>query len=354
MPRDVVVYISTDAKRRPKDSMDMLLINTEGAKDFKDYRSIEEVEEDYADTTRTYEQAKAIFDQVNSLSGYMTSKIYIVGIAAPTAEADMLTALETLKANNEGWYCFATDQETPSYITAMAAWAASTEPTLAQLRNGVEDQRKMYFYQSDDLAFVQTVKDERTVSCFCDPAVLDEEIACSYYGNVAPFYPESATWKFKSPDGVTPTTISRENKDRLEEANVNFMTEENKKEYMKNGTCADGEFIDVVLGKDYITQLIRGYFYDLLTSVKKIPYTDQGFTMVAQCVQKAIFKATDLGIVARDPSTGLPVWNMEIPTRAGATDDQARERAMPPIYWRAQLEGAVHSVETQGVLAATL
>lgn len=323
MARDVVVYVTTDTARRPRETMDILLVNTGGAKDFKDYRSIDEVEEDYAAGTRTYQQAEAIFRQITSLSGYMVAKVYIVGVETPASTTDLLAAMETLKTDRDEWYAFMTDQESSEYIQALAAWAESTEPTLAQLRLGIEDQRRLYLYQSSDLDFVQTVKNGRVIPCYTDAEYISEEIAAAYFGNCAPFYPESATWKFKTPDGITPTSLSRENKERLEEAYVNFMTEENKKQYMKNGTCADGEFIDVLIGKDYITQLIRTNFYELLVAVKKVPYTDQGFTLLAQCVQQAVFKCTDLGIIARDPDTGYPVWTITIPTRAEATDDEA-------------------------------
>lgn len=44
---------------------------------------------------------------------------------------------------------------------------------------------------------------------------------------------------------------------------MNFLTVEYKREYVKNGVCADGEFIDVQMGADYIAKNMRENLYDI-------------------------------------------------------------------------------------------
>lgn len=45
---------------------------------------------------------------------------------------------------------------------------------------------------------------------------------------------------------------------------------------------------------------------------------------------------------------------MTIPRRADATEEQARNRIMPPIPWEATLRGGVHGVKVTGVLTVSL
>jgi hypothetical protein len=45
------------------------------------------------------------------------------------------------------------------------------------------------------------------------------------------------TWKFKKPQGITMPDITDAQREALEEANINFLTEEYKKQYVKNGTA---------------------------------------------------------------------------------------------------------------------
>lgn len=127
-----------------------------------------------------------------------------------------------------------------------------------------------------------------------------------------------------------------------------------KHEYMKNGICGDGNFIDNVLGADYITHQIRENLYKIFIANKKIAYTDDGFALVAAGVFAALNRAVELHIIATDPEDDTGVYTVVIPKRADATDEQARNRQMPDIKWSAQLEGAVHSVKVNGTLRVTL
>ena len=122
----------------------------------------------------------------------------------------------------------------------------------------------------------------------------------------------------------------------------------------KNGICGDGNFIDNVLGADYITHQIRENLYEIFIANKKIAYTDDGFALVAAGVFAALNRAVELHIIATDPEDDTGVYTVVIPKRADATDEQARNRQMPDIKWSAQLEGAVHSVKVNGTLRVTL
>ena len=150
------------------------------------------------------------------------------------------------------------------------------------------------------------------------------------------------------------TEIAGTTRDTLEENRVNFMTAEYKHEYMKNGICGDGNFIDNVLGADYITYQMRENLYTIFLQNPKIGYTDAGFSIVASGVFSALNRAVDLHIIAKDPEDGVGVYTVTVPKRKDATDEQARNRVMPDIEWEAQLEGAVHSVKVRGTLSVTL
>ena len=245
-----------------------------------------------------------------------------------------------------------TDQDGDDYVKALCAWAEGTEPTEAELGAGEEDHRKFYFGQTDNLSLA--VKNRRCALIYPDTENLDEEADAAYLGNVGPFYPQSVTWKFKVPQGITMPAITSAQREALEEANVNFLTEEYKKQYVKNGVCCDGEFIDNQLGADYIASYMREELYSVLLENAKVPYTDAGFALVAGAVFATLNRATDLGIIARDPESDAGVFSVVVPKRADATDEEARARQMPDITWEALLEGAVHRVKVVGTLRATL
>ena len=99
---------------------------------------------------------------------------------------------------------------------------------------------------------------------------------------------------------------------------------------------------------------MREELYSVLLENAKVPYTDAGFALVAGAVFATLNRATDLGIIARDPESDAGVFSVVVPKRADATDEEARARQMPDITWEALLEGAVHRVKVVGTLRATL
>ena len=339
MPKDVIVVVNLDAKPNPSEALDILILSTAGAKDPAIYRSLEEVAEDYpnrCDTAKTYRKVSALFEQgKTTLADTLIRKVKIAGIAPPTGQDDgekaeaLITAIETLRQTDDDWYMLLSDQDGDDYVKALCAWAEGTEPTEAELGAGEEDHRKFYFGQTDNLSLA--VKNRRCAIIYTDTENLDEEADAAYLGNVGPFYPQSVTWKFKVPQGITMPAITSAQREALEEANVNFLTEEYKKQYVKNGVCCDGEFIDNQLGADYIASYMREELYSVLLENAKVPYTDAGFALVAGAVFATLNRATDLGIIARDPESDAGVFSVVVPKRADATDEEARARQMPDI-----------------------
>lgn len=362
MAKDVIVVVNIDAKPKASEALDILVLSTAGAKDIKTYRSLEEVATDFpnsGDTQKTYRKVEALFNQgKTTLAETLIRKVKVGGIAAPTgndaaAKAKALVeAVETLRETDDDWYILLTDQDGDDAVKELCAWAESTEPTEAELGAGEEDHRKFYFGQTSNKTIGVT---NRRCALICtDSTKLSEEADAAYVGNVGPFYPQSVTWKFKRPQGISLPNFTNAQRDALEEANINFLTDEYKKIYVKNGVCCDGEFIDVQMGADYIAQYMREELYSIFLNNAKVPYTDAGFALIASGVFAALNRATDLGIIATDPESDAGVFTVTVPKRADATDDEARARKMPDIEWEAQLEGAVHSVKVKGTLRATL
>ena len=339
MPKDVVVVVNIDAKPSGTENLDILLLSTEGAKDVAVYRDLDVIKEEFTGK-KVAAMAEALFEQ-----GKTTLAETLIRKASALVEA-----VETLRETDDDWYILLTDQDGDEAVKALCAWAEATEPTEAELGAGEEDHRKLYFGRTQNKSLAVT--NRRSIVIYGDQA--EEYPDAAYVGNVGPFDPESVTWKFKRPQGLTVPDLTNAERDALEEANVNFLTVEYKREYVKNGVCADGEFIDVQMGADYIAKNMRENLYDIFLENPTIGYTDAGFALVAAGVFSALNRATDLGIIALDPESEQGVFTVVVPKRSQATDEEARARQMPDITWEAQLEGAVHTVKVKGVLRATL
>lgn len=286
------------------------------------------------------------------------------GSDAVSAPDNLIKAIKQFQSDEDNdWYLFMTDRDEPEYVAALAKFAEASEPTEEELGAGVEDHRKFYMGQTSDKTFVSETA--RAAVIYADAEHLNEEPDASYTGNVAPFYPNSVTWKFKRPqDGnadiregiklITLPKLTEGERDRLLDNHVNFLTEEYKRQYVKEGVCLNGEFIDVVLGGDWIAKRMRDLLYDILLTNANINYDDAGFGLIATAVLQALDEAVDNNIIARDAESGAGVFTVTIPKYSESTEEQRRNRRMPDITWEALLAGAIHQVKSKGALRASL
>lgn len=356
MSRDVVVNISLETPSVSANEMNILILSTEGVKTFKTYTSLQEIAEDYTSVvdevvveTKAYKKAKALFAQNNPFASGRINKVSMVGIAEPANAEGLVQAIETIRATNDDWYVLLTDLTSDDMIAAIAAWVDTTANTGANNT----DKPKLYFAKTSNSAL--DVSNQRAVIIYCDASKIEnEEPDAAWVGYNAPIYPRATNWKFKQPSGVSPVSLSDSAKTALEAAHINFMTTENKRNYMKNGVCSDGTYIDEIVGADYITFLMKDKLYDVFLANDKIPYTDDGFTLIAGAILSALEQAATLGIIAIDPESNSPIYNITIPTFDSSTAEQRATRTMPDINWEAQQQSAVNSAKTNGVLRITL
>lgn len=286
---------------------------------------------------------------------------FINGTNEITAPQALVAAIKQFQSDvDNDWYYLMTDRDEPEFVKALAKFAEASEPTEAELGAGVEDHRKFYMGQTTDKNFSQITA--RAAVIYTDPDFISEEPDASYTGNVAPFYPNNVTWKFKRPQNgnaletalISLPQLKESERDALIENHVNFLTEEYKRQYVKDGTCLDGEFIDVVLGGDWIAKRMRDLLYDILLTNANIEYTDAGFGLIATAVLQALAEAVDLNIIARDQESRAGIFTVNIPKYSESTEEQRRNRVMPDITWEALLAGAVHQVKAKGALRASL
>lgn len=289
---------------------------------------------------------------------------FVNGMNSLTAAESLIHTIKQFQKDvDNDWYYLMTDRDEDEYVTALAKFAEASEPTEAELGVGVEDHRKFYMGQTSNKNFFSETA--RAAVIYMDEEHLNEEADASYTGNVGPFYPKSVTWKFKKPqDGnapegsgtklITLPNLTDAEREQLLDNHVNFLTEEYKRQYVKDGTCLNGEFIDVVLGGDWIAKRMRDLLYDILLTNANINYDDAGFGLISTAVLQALNEAVDLNIIAKDQESKKGIFVVTVPKYADSTEDQRRSRRMPDIVWEALLAGAIHQVKTKGVLKASL
>ena len=352
MSKDVVVIVSLDSQPATVDLVDILLISTERVAAYKTYTNLEAIVADWTKESSAYKMARAVFEQGEAVPTpeQLIRKVSIVGFEDPQVPADLIEDIKTLQELHNDWYVFMTDQVDDIFVNALADFAEKSQPTELELSEGAEDRRKFYIAQTNNKDLI--INKARTAVIYTDD--IEEYADASWAGSVLPWYPKGVTWKFKMPQGLSVPELTALEIQTLEHNYINYVTNEYKKNYVKNGCCTDGNWIDVVIGGDWIAQTMRSKLYDVYLNNPVVQYTDAGFTLVSAAVFEALDEATEHGIIAANVESGIGEYSVALPKRSQATEEQAKKRVMPDIKWSATLGGAIHGVKISGTLQVKL
>ena len=113
------------------------------------------------------------------------------------------------------------------------------------------------------------------------------------------------TLMYKQEPGIVAETVNVNQLNALESFNCNvFVAYNNNTAIIEPGTCASGEFIDIITGTDWLSLDIQTSVYNLLyTTPTKVPQTDTGNHLIATTIEAVCSQGVTNGLLAPG------VWN---------------------------------------------
>ena len=268
----------------------------------------------------------------------------IIGPYVPSVP--IVTDLVSIQNVNDDWYALALLDRTVATVESVAAWietqvkifgTASSDLNIINQEAGVDTTSIAAVF--NNLGYV------RTFVMYHQDAALDFP-ECAWFGNVLPTQPGSETWKFK-----TLASISYSSLDSTQETNA-FDKEANTYEYVggvgitQNGTMAQGEFIDIIRGVDWLTSTIQTYVYSVLVNSLKVPYTNAGITAIESQIRRALTLGVSNNFIASEPPFEIFVPNaLDVPAI-----DKAN-RILRNVTFNATLAGAIHATFITGTVS---
>jgi hypothetical protein len=289
-----------------------------------------------------------------------------------------LQAVQLCRQVNPNWYCcMVTDAVDADHI-AIAAWVQTQIGTTyfgttgdANVLNGVANNVcKTIFAAGNGRTWMQYATTQSGLvpnQAYFVAAVMGQAMASNTQA------PNSAfTEKFSggvalvgvvTEPGLTITQIGNiEGTTPGQGPNCNlFLNYSNAFNVLEQGTMmAESVFFDQVLNLDILAANIQFAIMNLLTSVPKIPQTDQGQQQLIQAVEQALSRSASTGFIAPGtwegqaittsggsivPGQNLPNgFAVVSPKYSSLTQSQIQARQAPPIYVALIEAGAVHFV----------
>lgn len=164
------------------------------------------------------------------------------------------------------------------------------------------------------------------------------------------------TEKFKTEPGVANEQLDLTSVTNLEAKNCNVFTlYDNDVAIVEQGVMCSGDYIDVILGTDWLATDIRTRLFNALYGANKIPQTDAGVNVLQTAIEGSCAQAVVNGLVAPGTwtsggfgqlvsgaylSKGYYVYSTPLALQSSA--DRAARKA-PAFQVAAKLAGAIHS-----------
>jgi hypothetical protein len=312
-----------------------LIVCTEQIKAYQEYSSASAVGIAYGSSSSAYKAAVALFSQEPK-----PKKVAVVGITQNTAFSEIINSLNLVVAAHNDWYYLVCDNNTPDAIAALSSFAAVN--------------KKMYFSvvtKADLGTVINPLQDRAVIQVIADSNQRDEYVDAAGIGAVCAYAPGSATWKFKALKGISPVPFDDQmtEVETISEMNFNTYVTKHGLNQTSEGLCTSGEYIDIMLGVDWLEADMETRIASLLVSNPKVPYDNSGIALIAAEVETSLRLATKMGLLRKNNS-GNGKFAVNTPDISEISVNDIANREFKDLTWSATLAGAIHTVEINGTV----
>ena len=109
------------------------------------------------------------------------------------------------------------------------------------------------------------------------------------------------------------------------------------------GQVAEGEYIDVIRGVDWLDARMTERIYSRFVNSPKIPYTDEGVNIIVAEIRAQLDEAIAAGFIS-----GEKAYVVTVPKVADIAQTEKANRNLPDIEFEATLAGAIHATTIKG------
>ena len=263
---------------------------------------------------------------------------------------DVVEAVQDIDSLTDLFYGVATYSHLEADILAIAQY--------------IETRKLIYGYSTSDASDITTaltgiMAQLEALNYARSFGIWDEEAgtaaAASHYPEMAwigimfPTDPGSATWMFKTLAGVE--NRDAEGNPELSPTQALNVLNKNGNTYeriggvdiTREGKVAEGEYIDVIRGVDWLDARMTERIYSRLVNLPKIPYTDAGVAIITTEIRAQLDEAIANGFIS-----GETPYVVTAPIVSTISINDKANRLLPDIEFEATLASAIHAVTVKG------
>lgn len=278
------------------------------------------------------------------LSGFNTKQLLYADTTIDPVDHPLAEDLAAIKVADNSWYgLILADAPSNARNIAVATWTETQEKVFFALTRDSINQ--------DDTNVNSLAYLTRAADYFRTNVMYSEDFSTgadsAWVGEGFPYDPGSSTWAYKTLAGVTVDPLDEDGQAGILKNNANIYIRVAGASVTMNGTTASGEWIDVIIFRDYLVARLRESFLGLLKNNRKIPYTNKGRELILSAILAVL--QTGVAVGGLDDSEEYKPWASGPDVSEIDVADRAA-RHFPRIKFGARLAGAVHTIDIVGEL----
>lgn len=254
---------------------------------------------------------------------------------------NIATDLAAVYVADNNWYGLLLDSNSPTEITEAAAWANANN--------------KLFIWNATDTACYSASTGPdiftgiKALGYSYTPGILSANQVLSYraaawMGRNFPSTPGTANWAFKTLQGQVADNLPDGYIHNVEGKNGSVYTTIFGLDLTQFGKTPDGEWIDIVIGKDALTNQLQVQVLALQANNNRIPYTDAGVDMYRSTIGGVLNAFVASGFLAATPAP-----TVTMPPVASITATQKAARQISGSF-TAVMAGAINEATLLGTL----
>lgn len=303
------------------------------------FTQLKEVEDQWGVSSKAVEMVKPL------LSGQNRPPQFVIGVK--NSAETYIEALNKVQDENDQWYIVMADTKVSTNIELIAAWtqaqrrlyATSTADADVLLATGDTDIGSKLMDKAFDRTFWLWAAEAET-----------EHPECAWVGSQIIEVPGSNTWAFKQASGITVQKLTATQQSVIERKNGSYFARIAGVALFTGsgggGKTAQGEWIDTMIGVDWLYARIQEQVFYRFATKKKIPMTQAGTVVIESEIRSVLSQGETNGLIADSPK-----YTVTSPNVLAIPEVERARRVMGDFKFSARLAGAVHKAVIRGVVS---
>ena len=283
---------------------------------------------------------------VNSGKGFSVSVSNNLTVIESVANNGPVEDLIKASDVDDDWYFLMTTTHTKLQSTLIADYIETVIKIFAYQTNEADSKNLAANVDTTSIMHLIRSKNyDRTFGVWVSD--LSEYKHAAWIGLMAPKEPGSATWKFKEPKAVSADKFTANEKKNIQDKKGNVLNTVAGINMFEEGVVSSGEFIDIMIGTDWIQARIQEQVFALFVAEDKVPYDDGGIQAVGLQVEDVLTQAVNRLILVGGEQK--PV--VTLPKRTETTAADRAARFLRNVKFSGFYAGAIHKVQIDGTLS---